>query len=111
MNLTVVIFYLFIRKFFPNMKSIYSVVSSCRLKAVASKLSRHYWFQYKNRSKILIEITKSEAQHLRELFHGIHIAKTKHKRYVSEELRYLRALPDNAEARAIVKNTNKLNRR
>jgi hypothetical protein len=59
----------------------------------------------------MIEITKSEAQHLRELFHGIHIAKTKHKLYVSEELRYLRALPDNAEARAIVKNTNKLNRR
>ena len=59
----------------------------------------------------MIEITKDEAQLLREKFPNVHIAKTKHKRYVSEELRYLRALPDNAEARAIVKNTNKLNRR
>lgn len=94
------------------MKSIYSVVFNCRVKVVVSKLSCHYKISIQfSGVKSLIEITKSEAQHLRELFHGIHIAKTKHKRYVSEELRYLRALPDNAEARAIVKNTNKLNRR
>jgi len=55
----------------------------------------------------LIQITKSEAQLLREKFPDIFIPKTKHKRYVPEELRFMRALPNNSAARAIVAAANK----
>ncbi len=55
----------------------------------------------------MIQITKSEAQLLREKFPDTHIAKTKHKYYATEDIRIMRALPNNSAARAIVAATNK----
>ena len=57
--------------------------------------------------KSLIQITKSEAQLLREKFPNVRIAKTKHKRYVEEDIRAMRALTNNTEARKIVAARNK----
>ena len=55
----------------------------------------------------MIEITKFEAHLLREKFPNVHIAKTKHKRYVEEDIRAMRALTNNTEARKIVAARNK----
>ena len=76
---------------------------TCRVKAVASL----YDFNIFQGVNILIQITKSEAQLLREKFPNVHIAKTKHKRYVEEDIRAMRALTNNTEARKIVAARNK----
>lgn len=50
----------------------------------------------------MIEITKAEAKAVRKVYPDACIAKTKHKRYLEESLRYLVLIPFNVEAARLV---------
>lgn len=49
----------------------------------------------------MIEITKNEAKTIRKYYPDACIAKTRHKRYLEESLRYLVLLPHNVAATAL----------
>lgn len=46
----------------------------------------------------MIKVTIAEAKIVREKYPDACIAKTRHKRYLEESLRYLRLIPNNFEA-------------
>lgn len=48
----------------------------------------------------MIQVSKSEAAHLRKVIPGVHISRTTHKRYVEETMTVLTQLPNNIEAQA-----------
>lgn len=50
----------------------------------------------------MIEITKAEAKEIRKVYPKVFIAKTRHKRFIEESVRYLELIPFNIEAREIV---------
>lgn len=50
----------------------------------------------------MIEITKAEAKEIRKVYPHVFIAKTRHKRFIEESVRYLELIPFNIEAREIV---------
>jgi len=56
----------------------------------------------------MIEITKSEAEHLRKVIPGVHIRRTVHKRFVEETMAVLTQLPDNIEAQETIAELKKL---
>ena len=51
----------------------------------------------------MIEVTKTEAKAVRKVYPDACIAKTKHKRYLEESLRYLVLIPFNVEAARLVR--------
>lgn len=59
----------------------------------------------------MIEISKAEAAYVRSVYPEVHIAKTRHKRYLEESLRYLILLPENVEAARIVRQMQRFNER
>lgn len=50
----------------------------------------------------MIEITKAEAKEIRKVYPNVFIAKTRHKRFIEESVKYLELIPFNIEAREIV---------
>ena len=50
----------------------------------------------------MIEITKAEAKEIRKVYPNVFIAKTRHKRFIEESVRYLELIPYNIEASQIV---------
>lgn len=58
----------------------------------------------------MIQISKAEAQLLRKKFPYLHIAKTRHKYYATEDIAAMRALTGNISACAIVKERSKTSR-
>ena len=50
----------------------------------------------------MIEITKAEAKEIRKVYPNVFIAKTRHKRFIGESVKYLELIPFNIEAREIV---------
>lgn len=46
----------------------------------------------------MIQVTKEEAAYLHILFPDVRVVKTRNKRYVPEEEKVLKALPDNGDA-------------
>lgn len=50
----------------------------------------------------MIEITKAEAKEIRKVYQNVFIAKTRHKRFIEESVKYLELIPFNIEAREIV---------
>lgn len=50
----------------------------------------------------MIEITKVEAKEIRKVYPHVFIAKTRHKRFIEESVRYLELIPYNIEASQIV---------
>lgn len=50
----------------------------------------------------MIEITKAEAKEIRKVYPHVFIAKTRHKRFIEESVKYLELIPFNIEAREIV---------
>lgn len=50
----------------------------------------------------MIEITKAEAKEIRKVYPKVFIAKTRHKRFIEESVKYLELIPFNIEAREIV---------
>lgn len=50
----------------------------------------------------MIEITKAEAKEIRKVYPKVFIAKTRHKRFIEESIKYLELIPFNIEAREIV---------
>lgn len=55
----------------------------------------------------MIQITKEEAQMLRERFPYGRVAKTRHKYYATEDYNVMCALTSNIEAQAVVAEQNK----
>lgn len=55
----------------------------------------------------MIEITKREAKIVRTVYPDVCIAKTRHKRYMEESIRYLVLLPYNVEAARLVEQYKK----
>lgn len=55
----------------------------------------------------MIEVTKTEAKAVRKVYPDACIAKTKHKRYLEESLRYLVLIPFNVEAARLVRQMTK----
>ena len=43
----------------------------------------------------MIEITKAEAKEIRKVYPKVFIAKTRHKRFIEESVRYLELIPFN----------------
>ena len=41
----------------------------------------------------MIEITKAEAKEIRKVYPKVFIAKTRHKRFIEESVRYLELIP------------------
>ena len=62
-----------------------------------------YLFYFERVFYLMIEITKSEAKAVRKVFPHACIAKTRHKRYLEESVRYLELLPFNIAAVEMVK--------
>lgn len=50
----------------------------------------------------MIEITKAEAKEIRKVYPKVFIAKTRHKRFIEESVKYLELIPFNIEASEIV---------
>jgi len=57
----------------------------------------------------MIQVTKSEAEHLRKVVPGVHIRRTVHKRYAEETMAVLTQLPDNSDAQAVLAGLNRIN--
>lgn len=55
----------------------------------------------------MIEITKSEAKAVRKVYPNACIAKTRHKRYLEESIRYLVLIPFNIEACKLVERASR----
>lgn len=55
----------------------------------------------------MIEITKAEAKEIRKVYPHVFIAKTRHKRFIEESVRYLELIPFNIEAREIVEHAKR----
>ena len=47
----------------------------------------------------MIEITKAEAKEIRKVYPNVFIAKTRHKRFIEESVKYLELIPFNIVAR------------
>jgi len=62
-----------------------------------------YLFYFERVFYLMIEITKSEAKAVRKVFPHACIAKTRHKRYLEESVRYLELLPFNIAAIEMLK--------
>ena len=62
-----------------------------------------YLFYFERVFYLMIEITKSEAKAVRKIFPHACIAKTRHKRYLEESVRYLELLPFNIAAVEMLK--------
>lgn len=62
-----------------------------------------YLFYFERVFYLMIEITKSEAKAVRKVFPHVCIAKTRHKRYLEESVRYLELLPFNIAAVEMLK--------
>ena len=62
-----------------------------------------YLFYFARVFYLMIEITKSEAKAVRKVFPHACIAKTRHKRYLEESVRYLELLPFNIAAVEMLK--------
>jgi hypothetical protein len=62
-----------------------------------------YLFYFERVFYLMIEITKSEAKAVRKVFPHACIAKTRHKRYLEESVRYLELLPFNIAAVEMLK--------
>ena len=62
-----------------------------------------YLFYFERVFYLMIEITKSEAKAVRKVFPHACIAKTRHKRYLEESVRYLELLPVNIAAVEMLK--------
>lgn len=58
----------------------------------------------------MIEVTKDEAKIVRSVYPDVCIAKTRHKRYMEESIRYLILLPFNIEAARLVEQAKKQRR-
>ena len=66
-------------------------------------VSLPYLFYLERVFYLMIEITKSEAKAVRKVFPHACIAKTRHKRYLEESVRYLELLPFNIAAVEMLK--------
>jgi hypothetical protein len=62
-----------------------------------------YLFYFERVFYLMIEITKSEAKAVRKVFPHACIAKTRHKRYLEESVRYFELLPFNIAAVEMLK--------
>lgn len=62
-----------------------------------------YLFYFERVFYLMIEITKSEVKAVRKVFPHACIAKTRHKRYLEESVRYLELLPFNIAAVEMLK--------
>ena len=62
-----------------------------------------YLFYFERVFYLMIEITKSETKAVRKVFPHACIAKTRHKRYLEESVRYLELLPFNIAAVEMLK--------
>lgn len=60
------------------------------------------YFILKGCNYLMVEITKSEAKAVHKIYPHACIAKTRHKRYLEESVRYLVLLPFNVEACKLV---------
>lgn len=67
------------------------------------RLFSSYLFYFERVFYLMIEITKSEAKAVRKVFPHACIAKTRHKRYLEESVRYLELLPFNISAVEMLK--------
>lgn len=67
------------------------------------RLFSSYLFYFERVFYLMIEITKSEAKAVRKVFPHACIAKTRHKRYLEEAVRYLELLPFNIAAVEMLK--------
>nr|DAZ79182.1 MAG TPA: hypothetical protein [Caudoviricetes sp.] len=67
------------------------------------RLFSSYLFYFERVFYLMIEITKSEAKAVRKVFPHACIAKTRHKRYLEESVRYLELLPFNIAAVEMLK--------
>ena len=67
------------------------------------RLFSSYLFYFERVFYLMIEITKSEAKAVRQVFPHACIAKTRHKRYLEESARYLELLPFNIAAVKMLK--------
>lgn len=66
------------------------------------RLFSSYLFYFERVFYLMIEITKAESKEIRKVYPHVFIAKTRHKRFIEESVRYLELIPFNIEAREIV---------